>query len=75
MKPVRFFDAEPMRAEVKQNEYGNKLQGVGSEAGERYPEVDAECGDDEENSVEQKASGHDYRLLQLEGGVQVVMGE
>ena len=35
MKPVRFFDAEPMRAEVKQNEYGNQLQGVGSEFGER----------------------------------------
>ena len=46
-----------MRAEVEQDQDSHELESVGGEGGGE-PEIDAGCGRDEKDGVEQKASGH-----------------
>ena len=58
VEPAGAMSAEPVGAEIEEDEDGHELEGAGREERRADPHVDAGHGRDEEDGVEEETSGH-----------------
>lgn len=65
MEPFRFLALEPVGAEVKEDQDGDELEGVGGEARYHEPDVDTKGGQDQEDGMNEKAGRHETKYSVL----------
>ena len=58
VEPAGAMGAEPVGAEIEEDEDGYELEGAGREERRADPDIDAGHGHDEEDGVEEETSGH-----------------